>query len=141
VPDQYAVTFHFSCNEAQFGDRLLVMGDWLDWQEHGAIELRCINFPEWVAEAPVPPGVHEFKLLLIKADSERKWEPIDHNRTIGVANACTSAGTFGTVVDKSGGIPANCKSCERCGVVAPSHSNCPKCWGPVSDPASLHAMD
>jgi hypothetical protein len=143
VTVQHAVNFHFRCDEAQFGDRLLVMGDWLDWQEHGAIELKCINFPEWVAEAPVPPGVHEFKLLLIKAESERKWEPIDCNRRVEVARSCTVGGTFGTVVDNSGqGETAGpWKSCERCGSVASNHSNCPKCWGPVSDPTTLHAMD
>jgi hypothetical protein len=140
---QHAVKFQFRCEEAQFGDRLLVMGGWLDWQEHDAIELKCTHFPEWVAEAAVPPGVHEFKLLLIKADSERKWEPIDHNRNVEVAHSCTVGGTFGTVIHNSGkGETADQKSCERCGIVASSHSNCPKCWGPVADEAaSMHSMD
>jgi hypothetical protein len=146
VPDitvQHAVSFHFRCDEARFGDKLLVMGDWLDWQERRAIELQCTNFPEWMAEAAVPSGVHEFKLLLIKADSERKWEPIDCNRRVEVAHTCTVGGTFGTVIDNSGrGVPANSKSCERCGIVAPSHSHCPKCWCPVTDePTGLHSLD
>jgi hypothetical protein len=94
----HAVKFQFRCKEAQFGDRLLVMGDWLDWQEHDALELKCTHFPEWVAEAAVPSGVHEFKLMLLKANSERKWETIDDNRTIEVAHSCTVGGTFGTVV-------------------------------------------
>ncbi len=140
---QHAVKFMFRCDDAQFGDRLLVMGDWLNWQEHGGIELTCTNFPEWVAEAPVPRGVHEFKLLLIKADSERKWEPIDFNRRVEVAHSCTVGGTFGTVTQNSGqGETGDQKSCERCGIVASSHSNCPKCWGPVADETTgMHSLD
>jgi hypothetical protein len=141
---ELAVTFHFRCEEAQFGDRLLIMGDWSDWQEHRAIDLKCTHFPEWEAEASVPPGVHEFKLLLIKADSERKWEPLDHNRTVEVTYSCTTAGTFGTVFYNSGqGETAGpWKSCDRCGSVVSSHTNCPKCWGPVHDePTSLHSLD
>jgi hypothetical protein len=147
VPDvnvHHAVKFQFRCEETQFGDKLLIMGDWADWQEHQAIELKCTNFPEWVAESPVPPGIHEFKLLLIKADSERKWESIKCNRRVEVAHSCTVGGTFGTVIDNSGqGETAGpWKSCQRCGSVASNHCNCPKCWGPVTnDPTSMNAMD
>jgi hypothetical protein len=91
----------------------------------------------------VPPGVYEFKLLLIKTDSERKWESIDHNRTVDVVHSRSIGGTFGTVVQNTGqGGTCGQKLCERCGSVAPSHINCPKCWGPVySDLMSLHSMD
>ncbi len=132
------VRFRFACNETNMGDTLLLMSDWLEWSEDSALEFKCTKFPEWECEAFVPTGMHHFKLLLVRANSERRWEPCGKNREIEVADGgpCFASGTFGMVDQSIGARPSVTlsKSCQRCGSVISCYSNCPKCWGPVTQP-------
>ncbi len=135
----FLVEFRFRCEETNEGDTLVVMGDWLNWDEDRALEMKCIDFPQWECEACVPSGMREFKLLVVRSNSQRKWEPCDSNRTIEVGEGCrcTATGTFGKGnrnCDESLSATSITKSCQRCGSVVSCYSNCPKCWGPVTKP-------
>jgi hypothetical protein len=126
----YQVKFRFFCEETIVGDTLVVMGDWLGWDQNQALVLECTKYPQWECEACVPSGSRQFKLLLLRSDLERKWESLENNRTMEVEKDCSVEGTFGKVTRDEPTGPR--KSCQRCGSIVSPYSNCPKCWGPVT---------
>ena len=129
----HPVSFQFTCCETNVGDSLVLMGDWLDWDEEKGLRMNGMCFPEWSCQTNVPEGVHQFKMLIVKQNMDTFWEPLEKNRVVNVGGACAVPGTFGKVPQSSEEKQSNTprKSCERCGVVLSFYSNCPKCWGPV----------
>jgi hypothetical protein len=71
-----AVNFAFGCN-VDFGDSVAIIGEHPQlgsWDVHSALRLAWSPQDVWRGCAQLPVGLHEFKVVVIRADKELEWE-------------------------------------------------------------------
>jgi hypothetical protein len=107
-----ATSFTVPAQPLAFGEHLRLVGSLPElgaWDPEAGLKLDWSDGDNWSAEAALPPGAVEFKVVVIRGDGSAWWEETE-NRTLevpeagdGLAVTCHMGGAGATEVEAAGG--------------------------------------